>query len=128
MNLEKSLMAVMVLVAIVASVVAIPYSALILILLGIVAGSVNPVTEILERTAYLIVAVAGPQAADNLDAIPVVGSIVNTSIDGIAIAAAGMWAASFIIALIWGVLIGTYSSIYVASPILTYLKKDNKLN
>ena len=46
MNLEKSLMAVMVLVAIVASVVAIPYSELILILLGIVAGSVNPVTEI----------------------------------------------------------------------------------
>ena len=100
MNLEKSLMAVMVLVAIVASVVAIPYSELILILLGIVAGSVNPVTEILERTAYLIVAVAGPLAADKLDAIPWVGSIVNTSIDGIAIAAAGMWAASFIIALI----------------------------
>ena len=40
----------------------------------------------------------------------------------------GIVISSFIIALIWGVLIGTYSSIYVASPILTYLKKDNKLN
>ena len=40
----------------------------------------------------------------------------------------GIVISSFIIALIWGVLIGTHSSIYVASPILTYLKKDNKLN
>jgi len=40
----------------------------------------------------------------------------------------GIVISSFIIALIWGVLIGTYSSIYVASPILTYLRKDNKLN
>ena len=38
MNLEKSLMAVMVLLAIVAAVVAVPYSALILLLLGIVSG------------------------------------------------------------------------------------------
>jgi len=40
----------------------------------------------------------------------------------------GIVISSFIIALIWGVLIGTYSSIYVASPILTYLRKDNKWN
>jgi preprotein translocase subunit SecF len=38
----------------------------------------------------------------------------------------GIVISSFIIALIWGVLIGTYSSMYVASPILTYLRKDNK--
>ena len=38
----------------------------------------------------------------------------------------GIVISSFIIALIWGVLIGTNSSIYVASPILTYLRKDNK--
>ena len=100
MNLEKSLMAVMALLAIVASLVAVPYSALILLLLGIVIGGMNPITDILERTAYLIVAVAAPNAADNLDAIPVIGEILNTSIDGIAIAAAGMWVASFTIALI----------------------------
>ena len=38
----------------------------------------------------------------------------------------GIVISSFIIALIWGVIIGTYSSIYVASPILTYLKQDNR--
>ena len=40
----------------------------------------------------------------------------------------GIVISSFIIALIWGVLIGTYSSMYVASPILTYFRKDNKWN
>ena len=38
----------------------------------------------------------------------------------------GIVISSFIIALIWGVLVGTYSSVYVASPILTYLKQDNR--
>ena len=38
----------------------------------------------------------------------------------------GIVISSFIIALIWGVFIGTYSSLYVASPILTYLKSDNR--
>jgi len=100
MSLEKSLTAAMVAIAIIASVVAIPYSALILLLLGIVISIMNPVTEILERTAYLIIAVAAPNAADNLDVIPVIGGYLNASIDGIAIAAAGMWVASFVIAVI----------------------------
>ena len=38
----------------------------------------------------------------------------------------GIVISSFIIALIWGVLIGTYSSLYVASPVLIYLKSDNR--
>ena len=38
----------------------------------------------------------------------------------------GIVISSFVIALIWGVLIGTYSSLYVASPILTYLKSDKR--
>ena len=38
----------------------------------------------------------------------------------------GIVISSFIIALIWGVLIGTYSSLYVASPILTYLKQKKR--
>jgi preprotein translocase subunit SecF len=38
----------------------------------------------------------------------------------------GIVISSFIIALIWGVLIGTYSSLYVASPLLTYIKQDNR--
>ena len=40
----------------------------------------------------------------------------------------GIVISSFIVALIWGVFIGTYSSLYVASPILTYLKSDNRKN
>ena len=59
MILEKSLTAIMVLVAIIAAFVAIPYSALILLLLGIVLSVMTPFTEILERTAYLIIAAAG---------------------------------------------------------------------
>ena len=37
----------------------------------------------------------------------------------------GIVISSFIIALIWGVLIGTYCSLYVASPILTYMKTSD---
>jgi len=33
---------------------------------------------------------------------------------------------SFVIALIWGVIIGTYSSLYVASPILLILNADKR--
>ena len=40
----------------------------------------------------------------------------------------GVVISSFIIALIWGVIIGTYSSLYVASPILTYLKVDKRIS
>ena len=40
----------------------------------------------------------------------------------------GVVISSFIIALIWGVFIGTYSSLYVASPILTYLKVDKRIS
>ena len=32
----------------------------------------------------------------------------------------------FVIALIWGVLIGTYSSLYIASPLLIFLKADKR--
>ena len=38
----------------------------------------------------------------------------------------GIVISSFIVALIWGVFIGTYSSLYIASPLLTYLKSDNR--
>ena len=34
---------------------------------------------------------------------------------------------SFIVALIWGVFIGTYSYLYVASPVLIYLKADQRI-
>ena len=40
----------------------------------------------------------------------------------------GVVISSFIIALIWGGIIGTYSSLYVASPLLIFLKADKRYN
>ena len=40
----------------------------------------------------------------------------------------GVLISSFIIALIWGVFIGTYSSLYVASPLLIFLKTDKRVS
>jgi len=40
----------------------------------------------------------------------------------------GIVISSFIIALIWGVIIGTYSSLYVASPLLIFLKTDKRVS
>jgi preprotein translocase SecF subunit len=40
----------------------------------------------------------------------------------------GVVISSFIIALIWGVFIGTYSSLYVASPLLIFLKTDKRVS
>ena len=40
----------------------------------------------------------------------------------------GVVISSFIIALIWGVFIGTYSSLYVASRLLIFLKTDNRVS
>ena len=68
-------------------------------LIGIVLSVDDSYSEILERTAYLIIAAAAPNAADNLDVIPVLGSYLNATIDG-GIAAAGMWVVSFAIAVI----------------------------
>ena len=40
----------------------------------------------------------------------------------------GVVISSFIIAVIWGVFIGTYSSLYVASPLLIFLKTDKRVS
>ena len=40
----------------------------------------------------------------------------------------GVVISSFIIAFIWGVFIGTYSSLYVASPLLIFLKTDKRVS
>tara|TARA_B100000029_G_C17473635_1_gene922885 strand:+ start:128 stop:430 length:303 start_codon:yes stop_codon:yes gene_type:complete len=88
-------MLLLLVVAVIAAIVEIPYTGLALLALGLVSGYLNPAEEIMERTAYLIAAVAAPVAADNLDLIPAIGSYLNAIIDGIAIGAAGMWISSF---------------------------------
>ncbi len=100
MNLEKYLTALMLLVALIAAIVEVPYSSLALLLLGLGSGFMNSIDDIMERTAYLLVAIAAPAVSDNLDLIPAVGTYLNSIIDGIAIAAAGIWIASFSTALV----------------------------
>ena len=100
MNLEKYLTALMLLVALIAAFAEVPYSSLALLVLGLGSGFVNSIDDIMERTAYLLVAIAAPVVSDNLDLIPAVGTYLNSIIDGIAIAAAGIWIASFSTALV----------------------------
>ena len=100
MNLEKYLIALMLLVALIAAIVEVPYSSLALLLLGLGSGFMNSIDDIMERTAYLLVAIAAPAVSDNLNLIPAVGTYLNSIIDGIAIAAAGIWIASFSTALV----------------------------
>jgi hypothetical protein len=100
MNLEKILTALMLVVALIAAIAEVPYSGLALLSLGLVSGFMNSIDDIMERTAYLLVAIAAPAVSDNLDLIPAVGTYLNSIIDGIAIAAAGIWIASFSTALV----------------------------
>ena len=95
MDSDRILILLVLIVAVIAAIVEIPYTGLALLALGLVSGFLNPVNDIMERTAYLLVAVAAPAAANNLDLIPAVGSYLNAIIDGIAIGAAGMWISSF---------------------------------
>ena len=104
MNLEKYLIALMLLVALIAAIVEVPYSSLALLLLGLGSGFMNSIDDIMERTAYLLVAIAAPAVSDNLDLIPAVGTYLKSIIDGIAIAAAGIWIASFSTALVSSVM------------------------
>ena len=100
MNSDKILTALMLAVALIAAIAEVPYSGLALLSLGLVSGFMNSIDDIMERTAYLLVAIAAPAVSDNLDLIPAVGTYLNSIIDGIAIAAAGIWIASFSTALV----------------------------
>ncbi|MGE4629830.1 MAG: hypothetical protein AAEC86_05250 [Pseudohongiellaceae bacterium] len=100
MNLDKYLTALILAVALIAAIAEVPYSSLALLALGLGSGFMNSIDDIMERTAYLLVAIAAPAVSDNLDLIPAVGTYLNSIIDGIAIAAAGIWIASFSTALV----------------------------
>ena len=100
MNLDKYLTALILAVALIAAIAEVPYSSLALLALGLGSGFMNSIDDIMERTAYLLVAIAAPAVSDNLDLIPAVGTYLNAIIDGIAIAAAGIWIASFSTALV----------------------------
>jgi len=80
MGIDKIVKLVGVLVAIVAAFVAIPYSGLIVALLGI-AGAWYIAED--DRSRFLIAAVALTFAQSGLDAIPTVGPWLTTALGGV---------------------------------------------
>ena len=101
MNVNQILTAVGVVVAIAAVFVGqlAAYSALILVVLGLVSGFMNPTADMAGRMAYTVAAVAMPTVANQLDAIPAVGAPLNSIIDNIAVMIAGMVVANFLLAV-----------------------------
>jgi hypothetical protein len=93
-------MILMTAVAILAVVPAVPggeYAALILVGLGLISGFMNPEDDLLTRLALIVVAVALPTVANSLDAIPMVGGFVNSILDNVAVAIAGIVVANFLL-------------------------------
>ena len=101
MKVNQILTAVGVVVAIAAVFVSqlAAYSALILVVLGLVSGFMNPTADMAGRMAYTVAAVAMPTVANQLDAIPAVGAPLNSIIDNIAVMIAGMVVANFLLAV-----------------------------
>lgn len=99
MNIGKILLIVTVVLSIAVAFVAIPYHMLGLLVLGLVYGFMNPLADIQERTAFLLIAFAAPTVADRLDLIPAAGTYLNSIISHLAVAIAGIWIANFILAV-----------------------------
>ena len=99
MSSENIIILLIAILAAVGAFVDIEYVPLGLVLLGLVAGFMNASTDMAERTGMLLVALALPIVANQLDAIPVAGTYLNTFCDGVAGGVAGMYLANFAIAL-----------------------------
>ena len=100
MSSDRILMILMTAVAILAVVPAVPggeYAALILVGLGLISGVMNPEDDLLTRLVLIVVAVALPTIANSLDAIPVVGGFVNSILDNVAVAIAGIVVANVLL-------------------------------
>ena len=100
MSSDRILMILMTAVAILAVVPAVPggeYAALILVGLGLISGFMNPEDDLLTRLVLIVVAVALPTIANSLDAIPVVGGFVNSILDNVAVAIAGIVVANVLL-------------------------------
>jgi hypothetical protein len=97
MNIGKILLTVSVVLSIAVAFVAIPYQMVALLALGLVYGFMNPIADMQERTAFLLIAFAAPTVADRLDLIPAVGTYLNSMISHLAVAIAGIWIANFVL-------------------------------
>ena len=86
-------------IAVIAGFVPIPMVLLVLLVIGLIGGFMNPLEDVATRVAYYVLAAALPAIANNLDAIPVVGTYLNTILDNIAVTIAGIAIANFLLAL-----------------------------
>ncbi len=103
-KLEKAVMYGSVVVAVIAAVApdVFAYFALVLVLLGLVAGFMRPIEDVTTRVAYYVLAAALPGIADNLDVIPVIGAYADGFLDQMAVVVAGVAIASFLTAMVKG--------------------------
>ena len=75
------------------------YPALILVVLGLASGFMNPTADMTGRMTYAVAAVAIPTAANQLGAVTAVGAPLNSIIDNIAVMITGMVVARLLLAV-----------------------------
>lgn len=75
------------------------HAGLVLVVLGLINGFMNPIADMAGRMAFTVAAVAMPTLANSMDAIPAVGAPLNAIIDNIAVMLAGMVVANFLLAV-----------------------------
>ena len=100
MSSDRILMILMTAVAILAVIPGVPavaFAPLALVGLGLISGFMNPEDDLLTRLVLIVVAVALPTIANSLDAIPVVGGFVNSILDNVAVAIAGIVVANVLL-------------------------------
>ena len=66
------------------------YFALVLVVLGLISGFMNPIGDVATRVAYYVLAAALPTIADRLDVIPAIGGYLNGILDNFAVVIAGV--------------------------------------
>ena len=94
--IDRVMPALVLVAAVLAVFVPMDYWALVLVLLGLVHGFMSRETDTVVVLMVLVAAVVLPQIADRLDAIPAVGSYLNSIIDNFAIGVAGYAVAHFV--------------------------------
>ncbi len=103
-KLAKAVMYGSVVVAVIAAVApdVFAYFALVLVLLGLVAGFMRPIEDVTTRVAYYVLAAALPGIADNLDVVPLIGAYADGFLDQMAVFIAGVAIANLLTVMVKG--------------------------
>ncbi len=94
--IDRVMPALVLIASILAVFVPMDYWPLLLVLLGLVHGFMSREADTMIILMVLVAAVALPQIANSLDAIPAVGTYLNSIIDNFAIGIAGYAIAHFV--------------------------------